>query len=92
MRLFWYLFAGSRGGNTRLRIVTCLMERPYNRNQLAKTVGLDYKAIEHHLNVLEKNNLITRQGEKYGVVFFISPYLEAKIDAFYEIWNKIGKK
>ncbi len=91
-RLFWYLFAGSRGGDTRIKIIMLLKERPYNTNQLAEAMGLDYKAIQHHIGVLEKNNLITRQGERYGVMFFISPYLEVNIDAFEEICNKIGKK
>jgi len=91
-RLFWYLFAGTRGGDTRIKIIMILKEKPYNTNQLAEALGLDYKAIQHHLNVLEKNNLITRQGEKYGVMFFISPYLEVNSDAFDEICSKIGKK
>ncbi|MEM2759969.1 MAG: winged helix-turn-helix domain-containing protein [Nitrososphaerales archaeon] len=91
-RLFWFLFAGSCGGDTRIRIITLLKEKPYNTNQLAEALGLDYKAIQHHISVLEKNNLITRQGEKYGVLFFISPYLEVNMDAFDEICSKIGKK
>lgn len=91
-RLFWYLFAGARGGDTRIKIIVLLKDKPYNTNQLAEVMGLDYKAIQHHLGVLEKNNLVTRQGEKYGVMFFISPYLEVNIDAFEEICNKIGKK
>jgi predicted transcriptional regulator len=91
-RLFWYLFAGTRGGDTRIKIIMFLKNKPSNTNQLAEAMGLDYKAIQHHLGVLEKNNLITKQGEKYGVMFFISPYLEVNIDAFEEICNKIGKK
>ena len=91
-RLFWYLFAGSRGGENRIKIILLLKEKPYNTNQLAETMGLDYKAIQHHLDVLAKNNLIIKQGEKYGVLFFISPYLEVNMDAFEEICNKIGKK
>ena len=91
-RLFWYLFAGSRGGENRIKIILRLKERPYNTNQLAETLGLDYKAIQHHLDVLTKNNLVVKQGEKYGVLFFISPYLEVNMDAFEEICNKIGKK
>jgi len=91
-RLFWYLFAGSRGGENRIRIILHLKERPYNTNQLAEALGLDYKAIQHHLDVLTKNNLIVKQGEKYGVMFFISPYLEVNMDTFEEICSKIGKK
>jgi predicted transcriptional regulator len=91
-RLFWYLFAGSRGGENRIKIILLLKEKPYNTNQLAEAMGLDYKAIQHHLDVLTKNSLIVKQGEKYGVLFFISPYLEVNMDAFEEICNKIGKK
>ena len=91
-RLFWYLFAGSRGGENRIKIILRLKEQPYNTNQLAEALGLDYKAIQHHLDVLTKNNLIVKQGEKYGVLFFISPYLEVNMDVFEEICNKIGKK
>jgi predicted transcriptional regulator len=91
-RLFWYLFAGSRGGESRMRIIMHLKERPANTNQLAEALGMDYKAIQHHLDVLAKNNLVVKQGEKYGVLFFISPYLEINMDAFEEIRNRIGKK
>jgi DNA-binding transcriptional ArsR family regulator len=91
-RLLWYLFAGSKGGNNRIKIIDLLREHPYNINQLAEALGLDYKAIRHHITVLEKNNLITRLGEKYGVLYFISNYLEANADAFNDIISKIKKK
>jgi predicted transcriptional regulator len=84
-RLLWYLFAGSRGGENRIRIIDLLKERPYNTNQLAEALGVDYKAVQHHIGVLEKNNMVTRTGEKYGALYFISNYLEANIDAFNEV-------
>ena len=56
---------------------------------LAEALGLDYKAIQHHIVVLEKNNLVSKIGEKYGVVYFISNYLEVNIDAFNEVKAKI---
>jgi DNA-binding transcriptional ArsR family regulator len=91
-RLLWFLFAGSRGGENRIRIISLLKERPYNTNQLAEAMGLDYKAIQHHMSVLEKNNMVTKAGEKYGVLYFISPYLEHHIDAFDEVKAAIDKK
>jgi hypothetical protein len=36
--------------------------------------------------------MITRVGEKYGVLYFISNYLEANIEAFNEIRAAINKK
>ena len=90
-RLLWYLFAGSKGGDNRIKIIDLLKERPYNINQLAESLGLDYKAIQHHIIVLEKNNLLTKMGDKYGILYFISNYLEANIESFNEIRSKVKK-
>ncbi len=90
-RLLWFIFAGSRGGLNRLRIISTLKENPLNTNQLAKSLGLDYKAIQHHIKILEKNNLITKMGEKYGVTYFISTYLEVNMETFEEIAAKLDK-
>ena len=91
-RLLWYLFAGSRGGENRIRIIDLLKERPYNMNQLAEAMGVDYKAVQHHIGVLEKNNMVTKTGEKYGVLYFISSYLEVNIEAFNEVKAAIDKR
>lgn len=90
-RLLWFVFAGSRGGLNRLRIILKIKETPLNNNQLAKELGLDYKAIQHHIKVLEKNNLITKIGEKYGVTRFVSPFLEANMESFDELVEKLDK-
>jgi DNA-binding transcriptional ArsR family regulator len=90
-RLLWYLFAGSKGGHNRIKIIDLLKERPYNINQLAEVLAVDYKAVQHHIIVLEKNNLVTKMGEKYGMLYFISNYLEANIESFNEIRSKIKK-
>ena len=90
-RLLWFVFAGSRGGLNRLRLVRAILETPLNANQLSKELGLDYKAITHHVAVLEKNNVITRVGEKYNVTFFVSGFLEANMASFLEIAEKLEK-
>ncbi|MCY4492163.1 MAG: winged helix-turn-helix domain-containing protein [Thaumarchaeota archaeon] len=90
-RLLWFVFAGSRGGLNRLRIISKLKESPFNTNQLANELGLDYKAIKHHIKVLEKNNMVAKVGEKYGVAYFISTYLEANMEALEEIEGKLDK-
>lgn len=90
-RLLWFVFAGSRGGLNRLKIISKLKENPFNINQLAKELGLDYKAIQHHVRVLEKNNMISKVGEKYNVNYFISTFLEVNMGIFEEIEGKLDK-
>ena len=90
-RLLWFVFAGSKGGLNRIRFISTIRKTPLNANQLAKELVLDYKAIQHHIGVLEKNNLITRVGDKYGATFFISTFLEVNLETFDEIVTKLEK-
>ena len=90
-RLLWYLFAGSKGGENRIKIINLLQDIPLNINRMAEVLDLDYKAVQHHVDVLEKNNLISRMGEKYGIMYFVSNYLESNMDTFKEIITKINK-
>ena len=89
-RLLWFLFAGSKGGTNRIRIIDLLIEQPYNTNQLAEALEIDYKAVQHHISVLEKNNLISKEGKKYGILYFISNYLESNIESYNNIKLKIN--
>jgi DNA-binding transcriptional ArsR family regulator len=91
-RLLLYVFTAMRGGFTRLQIIKILSERPLNTNQLASEMGFDYKAIQHHLGILEKNNLVTKIGEKYGATFHLSNYLEANILALEEVVTKLERQ
>jgi DNA-binding transcriptional ArsR family regulator len=90
-RLLWYLFAGSRGGKNRIRIIDLLKEQPLNINQISESLKLEYKGVQHHISVLEKNNLVTKMGEKYGVMYFISNYLELNMRTYDEVKSKITK-
>ena len=90
-RLLWFVFAGSRGGLNRLKIMQIIKEKPSNINQIATELGLDYKAIKHHIRVLEKNNLISKEGEKYGIIYFVSTFLEVNMESFDEIVQKLEK-
>ncbi len=87
--IIWFIFAGSKGGNNRIRIMDLLKKQPYNTNQLSEMLEIDYKAVQHHLKVLEKNNLISKIGDKYDVLYFISNYLEGNIKSYYEVRYKV---
>ena len=90
--LLGWLIAGTRGGATRAKIIEILKETPQNANQLANLLGMDYRTIRHHLEVLEKNRLITSAGEGYGTTYFLSPAMEENYALFEEILKKIWKK
>jgi len=89
--LFWVLFAGSRGSITRIRIISLLKNRPYNTNQLSIELSLDYKTIQHHMQTLEKNNLVSKLGMGYANTFFPSQFLESNMGLFDEIGTKLGQ-
>ncbi len=91
-KLLLYLFTSTRGGFTRLRIIMHLLDQPYNTHQLSKELDLDYKAIQHHMKVLEKNNMVSKIGEKYGAIFHLSTFLEINIRALDEAIEKLDRK
>jgi DNA-binding transcriptional ArsR family regulator len=64
--ILWQMLAGTRGGYTRGFILNKLADKPYNTNQLAQALNIDYQTTSHHLNVLANNGIITIGNEKYG--------------------------
>jgi DNA-binding transcriptional ArsR family regulator len=89
IRLLWFLFAGTRGGDNRIKILDILIKNPLNINKISEELKLDYKTIQHHMRILEKNNLITKMGDKYGILYFISNYMEKNIESYYNIKKKL---
>ncbi len=89
IKLFWLLFVGSRGAKNRIRIMSALRKRPSNRNQLSTEFGIDYKAIQHHLKVLEGNNLVRKIGNHYGVTYYVSALFKNNELVFDEIVDRL---
>ena len=80
--VLWYVFLGSRGGDTRMRIVGLLRMHPANANQLKVALSLDYSTVRHSLRVLEKNRIIFAGEEKYGAVYRLSPEFMSIIEQY----------
>ena len=91
-KLLFYLFTSTRGGFTRLRLIMLLLERPLNTHQLSQELNLDYKAVQHHMKVLEKNNMVSKIGEKYGAIYHLSNFLEFNIRSLDEAIDKLDRK
>ena len=63
---------------------------PSNKNQLSKELGIDYKGIQHHIKVLEENNLVIKTGNPYGVMYCVSALFENNEIVFEEIVDKLN--
>ena len=91
-QLFWHLFSRRVGGQTRLNIINLLFRDPSNKSQIGKKLKKDYKVVRHHLEILEKNNLVTKIGNGYGSTYFISTYFISKEKEYRKIVKKIKSK
>ena len=68
-----------------------LSESTRNPNQLARALGLDYKAVTHNLKVLERNSMVSKIGDdRYGALYRISDLLEANLGALDEVIDKLS--
>jgi DNA-binding transcriptional ArsR family regulator len=91
-RILWFLFANTRGGFTRAKIMNLINEIPANANQISTNLNLNYKTVIHHLNVLTKNGLIITDDKGiYGSTYFPTPLMEQNFQLFNEILEKIKK-
>ena len=88
-RLLWFLLGGSRGGENRARIIRSLKSKPNNLNRLAGELGLQYKAVQHHMRILLANSLVITSGEKYGLLYSFTPWFLAHIEVFDQICEKL---
>ena len=88
--VLWQALAGTRGGPNRARILQALDERPRNPNQLAEDLDLAYNTIRHHLEVLEKNEIVASSDADYGTVYMPSDRARENWNTVEEIMSQVG--
>jgi len=87
--LYWIL-AGTMGGANRVRILKELLKRPQNTNNLSKTLHLDFKTVQYHLKVLEKNGFVTyKGGGGFSRLYFLSQLVEENIETLQDIMKQM---
>jgi PAS domain S-box-containing protein len=89
-RTLSFLILGQKGGKNRMEILELLRDRPYNINQMADKLGLNYRTVKHHIDILQKYQLInSSKTGGYGEVFFLSTDLEGNMPIYDAIVQKI---
>jgi len=92
-RALYWILAGTMGGTNRARILKELLKQPQNTNMLSKTLKLDFKTVQYHLKVLEKNGLVTfRGGGGFARLYFPSQMLEDNIDTYHQILTNMEEQ
>ncbi|ESP89387.1 ArsR family transcriptional regulator [Candidatus Halobonum tyrrellensis G22] len=56
-----------------------------NTNQLAEELDLNYKTVQHHLEVLEESAVLTTQGDDYGKMYFLTDRMTRNLDVLDEV-------
>jgi DNA-binding transcriptional ArsR family regulator len=85
----WYLFAGTRGGETRARIVRALSERPRNANQISDAIEMDYNTVRHHLEMLTEHDVVESGENEYGKLYFLTDRFEHHREEFESILDEV---
>ncbi len=72
----YFLLAASKGAASRISIIRYLRANPVSANQLANHLGLDYKIVKNHLNLLEEHDLVSpRVNGGDDAVYFVASTL-----------------
>ncbi|MFB6130611.1 MAG: ArsR/SmtB family transcription factor [Salinigranum sp.] len=88
-KALWYLLTATRGGENRARIIRALSEQPQNANRLAEELDVSYKTIRHHLDVLEKHDVVEAGADDYAKLYFLTDRFERHRDTFERITERL---
>lgn len=85
------VFLKRKGCRTTAKILDLLIERPYNGNQIAKIIEMDYKTIYYHLDILCKNKLVMAESDSYGSLYYPTEILLNNHEEYEKIKEMITK-
>lgn len=78
------LLVGRKGGKTTIKIIDQILAQPNNMNQLSKILGLDYKTVRYHVNLISELKLVEGDAE-YGSLYFPTKKLINNLNEYKQI-------
>jgi len=87
-KILWWIFAVSRGGIVRAKIVKKIKDRPSTTSQLARELKLTYQDIRYHIKLLEEHKIL-ESSKTPTAVYFITDEMEENWKEFMKIWKSI---
>ena len=76
---------GRKGGETTIKILEKLLVRPYNINQLANDLNLNYNTIRYHMVKIDEHKYVLKEEEHYGKLYSASPKLKKSLNEIEQI-------
>lgn len=73
----------------RLRLVKRVLASPMNANQMAASLGVDYRTVIHHLDVLQKNGVVVPREAGYARTYAPTPKLLDALPEFAALLEKV---
>ena len=90
--ILWSIIAGTRGGINRAKILNLIKDTPMNANKIATILNLDHKTVIHHVKILSKNELVSKDEKEYGAEYHLTEIMKKNQNVLEEIMTKIGTK
>lgn len=79
------LILGRKGGETTIKILDKLLIRPYNINQLANDLDVNYNTIKYHMMKIDEHKYVLKEKDNYGKLYSASPKLKKSLNELEQI-------
>ena len=85
------LIVGRKGGKTTIKIIDKILEKPKNKNQIANELGLDYKTICYHINIMTEHDYLLEEKCNKRYYYHPSDKLFKSLDEYNIIKEYVTK-
>lgn len=72
-----FVLTGTKGGQTHLCVLEALNDHAQNTHHLAETINVSHPTLDHHLDILQTNGFIEKQGAHSNDAYQITRQMQA---------------